>query len=128
MDTTLQSKTMRQTFFRLLPILILAYLAAFLDRVNIANAALTMNASIGLSAHIFGLGAGLFFISYFIFGPPSNLILERVGVRYWIAPMVIGLGALSMTMALVRGPATFLILRFLLGAAEAGFFPHIVRE
>jgi len=117
---------MRQAFFRLLPILILAYLAAFLDRVNIANAALTMNASIGLSAHMFGLGAGLFFVSYFIFGPPSNLILQRVGVRFWIAPMVIGLGALSMVMALVKGPTTFLVLRFLLGAAEAGFFPGVI--
>jgi MFS transporter, ACS family, tartrate transporter len=117
---------MRQAFYRLLPILVLAYLTAFLDRVNIANAALTMNASIGLTAHMFGLGAGLFFISYFIFGPPSNLILERVGARYWIAPMVIGLGALSMGMALVKGPVTFLILRFLLGAAEAGFFPGVI--
>src|ERR1700732_1479046 len=112
MNTNLQFRTMRQAFFRLLPILILAYLAAFLDRVNIANAALTMNASVGLSAHMFGLGAGLFFISYFVFGPPSNLILERVGVRFWIAPMVIGLGALSMTMAMVKQPTTFLVLRF----------------
>jgi len=126
MDSTLQSKTMRQAFFRLLPILILAYLAAFLDRVNIANAALTMNASVGLNAHMFGLGAGLFFVSYFVFGPPSNLILERVGVRFWIAPMVIGLGALSMTMALVKGPTSFLVLRFLLGTAEAGFFPGVI--
>ena len=126
MDTALQSRTMRQTFFRLLPILILAYLAAFLDRVNIANAALTMNAAVGLNAHMFGLGAGFFFISYFIFGPPSNLILERVGARLWIAPMVIGLGAFSMAMALVRGPISFMVLRFLLGAAEAGFFPGVI--
>lgn len=126
LENEFQSRTMRQAFYRLLPILILAYLTAFLDRVNIANAALTMNASIGLSAHMFGLGAGLFFISYFIFGPPSNLILERVGARYWIAPMVIGLGALSMAMALVKGLVTFLILRFLLGAAEAGVFPGVI--
>ncbi len=126
MVSTLQSRTMRKAFFRLLPILILAYFAAFLDRVNIANAALTMNASIGLNTHTFGLGAGLFFISYFIFGPPSNLILERVGVRFWIAPMVILLGVLSSAMALIKGPTSFLVLRLLLGAAEAGFFPGVI--
>ena len=126
MEKTFQDRIAKKAFVRILPLLIFAYLAAYLDRVNIANAALTMNADIGLTTNMFGLGSGLFFITYFIFGPPSNLLLEKIGARLWIAPMIVCLGLLSMAMAFVTGPLSFLTVRLLLGIAEAGFFPGVI--
>lgn len=102
------------------------YFVAYLDRVNIGFAALTMNDDVGLSAAAFGFGAGIFFIGYFLFEVPSNLILHRVGARVWIARIMLTWGIISGAMALVQGPTSFYILRFLLGAAEAGFFPGII--
>jgi ACS family tartrate transporter-like MFS transporter len=111
---------------RLLPFLALLYFVAFLDRVNVGYAALTMNADIGLSATAYGFGAGVFFLGYFLFEVPSNLILHRVGARLWIARIMISWGLISMATALVQGPIAFFVLRFLLGVAEAGFFPGII--
>ena len=111
---------------RLIPLMGLLYVVSFLDRVNVSYAALTMNADIGLSASAFGLGAGIFFIGYFIFEVPSNLILHRVGARIWIARILVTWGLVAMAMAAVRGPTSFLVGRFLLGVAEAGFFPGMI--
>ena len=111
---------------RLLPFTFLLYIAAYLDRINVGFAALRMNHDLGLGDAAFGLGAGLFFIGYFLFEIPSNLILERVGARAWIARIMISWGVLAMATAAVRSASSFYVLRFLLGAAEAGFFPGII--
>lgn len=122
----IERQTIRKLTVRIVPFVMLLYFVAYLDRVNIGFAALTMNADIGLSDAAFGLGAGIFFIGYFLFEVPSNLILHRIGARRWIARIMLTWGIVSMTMALVRDETSFYILRFLLGAAEAGFFPGIV--
>ena len=111
---------------RLIPFLALLYFVSFLDRVNVGFAALTMNRDIGLSASAYGFGAGVFFIGYFLFEVPSNLILRRVGARRWIARIMISWGIVSSLTAFVDGPTGFWLVRFLLGIAEAGFFPGIV--
>lgn len=117
---------LRKVAWRLIPFLGLAYFFAFLDRVNVGFAALTMNEDIGLSAAAYGFGAGIFFIGYVLFEVPSNVILARVGARIWIARIMISWGLLSASMALVEGPTSFFVMRFLLGVAEAGFFPGII--
>jgi ACS family tartrate transporter-like MFS transporter len=99
---------------------------SYLDRVNVSFAALQMNAALGFSAEIYSLGAGIFFIAYFIFEVPSNLILHRIGARLWIARIMITWGLISSAMMFVKGPASFYGLRFLLGVAEAGFFPGMI--
>lgn len=111
---------------RILPILMLCYLAAFLDRVNIGFAALTMNQDLGFSASAFGFGAGIFFLGYVLCELPSNLMLARVGARRWIARILITWGILSAATAFVWNPPSFYIVRILLGAAEAGFFPGMI--
>ena len=111
---------------RLAPVLILMYVIAFLDRVNISFAALTMNRDLGLSDATFGLGAGIFFIGYLLFAIPSNLAMARLGARRWIAAILVVWGLVSAGMALVNGAPAYLVLRFLLGAAESGFFPGII--
>jgi len=125
MDDQFEARTIRKVMWRLIPLLLAAYLVAYINRVNIGFAP-TMKSDLGLSASIFGLGAGLFFISYFIFEIPSNLALEKFGARRWIARIMLTWGLLSMGMALVKGVTSFMILRFALGAAEAGFFPGII--
>lgn len=111
---------------RLIPFLFLLYIVAYLDRVNVAFAALQMNAALGFSATTYSVGAGIFFLSYALFEIPSNVILARVGARVWIARIMISWGIVSSAMMFVRGAAGFYTLRFLLGAAEAGFFPGIL--
>ncbi|NVO15427.1 MAG: MFS transporter [Rhodoplanes sp.] len=111
---------------RLIPFMMLLYLVAFLDRVNISFAALTMNAELALSPSVYGWGAGIFFLGYFLFEVPSNLILERVGARLWIARIMVTWGLVSAAMAFVQGPTSFYVLRFLLGVAEAGFLPGMI--
>ncbi|TWB49150.1 ACS family tartrate transporter-like MFS transporter [Rhizobium sp. ERR 922] len=111
---------------RVIPILLLCYFAAFLDRVNIGFAALTMNADLGFSASAFGFGAGIFFLGYVLCELPSNLMLAKVGARLWIARILITWGILSALTAFVWSPASFYVIRVLLGAAEAGFFPGII--
>jgi ACS family tartrate transporter-like MFS transporter len=116
----------RKISLRLIPFMMLLYLVAFLDRVNIGFAALTMNKDVGLSPYIYGWGAGIFFFGYFIFEVPSNVILEKVGARLWIARIMITWGLVSTAMAFIQGPTSFFVLRFLLGVAEAGFLPGMI--
>jgi D-galactonate transporter len=111
---------------RLLPFLFLCYVAAYLDRVNVGFAKLRMQADLGLSDTVYGIGAGIFFIGYFLFEVPSNLLMRRVGARRWIARIMISWGLVSAATTFVAGPASFYALRFLLGVAEAGFFPGVV--
>src|SRR3982751_2646536 len=111
---------------RLIPFLATMYFVAYLDRVNVGFAALQMNAALGLSSQVFGTGAGIFFLGYFLFEIPSNFALARVGARIWIARIAIVWGIVSVSMLFVTGPRSFYAMRFLLGAAEAGFFPGIV--
>jgi ACS family tartrate transporter-like MFS transporter len=115
-----------KTARRILPILMVCYFAAFLDRVNIGFAALTMNRDLGFSASAFGFGAGIFFLGYVLCELPSNLLLVRFGARRWIARILITWGVLSAATAFVWSPASFSIVRILLGAAEAGFFPGMI--
>ncbi len=122
----LESRTMRRVTMRLVPFLILCYFVAYLDRVNVSFAALTMNKDLGLSASSYAFGAGIFFITYFIFEVPSNLLLERVGARRWIARIMFSWGLLSGGMAFITGANSYYVMRALLGAAEAGFFPGII--
>ena len=123
---TLETRTIAKVSARLVPFLIVCYFAAYLDRVNVSFAALTMNKDLGLSASAFGFGAGIFFIAYFVFEVPSNLFLERVGARKWIARIMFTWGVISGAMAFVGGETSFYVLRALLGVAEAGFFPGII--
>jgi len=111
---------------RLLPLLFAGYIVAYLDRVNVGFAKLQMASELHLSDTVFGLGSGIFFIGYFLFEIPSNLILHRIGARIWIARIMITWALLSAAMIFVSSPTSFYVTRFLLGAAEAGFFPGIV--
>src|SRR5262245_22019909 len=111
---------------RLIPFLVVLYVVSFLDRVNVGFVALTMNRDLGLGPLVFGWGAGILFFGYFLCEVPSNLMLERLGARAWIARIMVSWGVVSAGMALVHGPASFFALRFLLGAAEAGFFPGMI--
>jgi MFS transporter, ACS family, tartrate transporter len=111
---------------RLIPFLFLLYIVAYLDRINVGFAALQMNQALGFSATTYGFGAGIFFLSYVLFEIPSNVILARIGARLWIARIMITWGLVSTGMMFVRGTAGFYTLRFLLGLAEAGFFPGII--
>ncbi len=111
---------------RLIPFLFLLYIVAYLDRINVGFAALQMNAALGFSPRTFGLGAGIFFLSYVLFEIPSNVILARIGARLWIGRIMITWGLVSASFMFIRTPASFYILRFILGIAEAGFFPGII--
>jgi MFS transporter, ACS family, tartrate transporter len=122
----LESATIKTVTWRLIPFLLLLYIIAWLDRVNVGFAALQMNSALGLSSTVYGFGAGVFFIGYFLFEVPSNLILARVGARVWIARIAIVWGIVSVSEMFMIGPRSFYAVRFLLGAAEAGFFPGIV--
>ena len=123
---SLEQRTLAKVSSRLVPFLVLCYFVAYLDRVNVSFAALTMNKDLGLSASAFGFGAGVFFLAYFLFEVPSNLFLERVGARKWIARIMFTWGLISGAMAFVGGEYSFYALRVLLGIAEAGFFPGII--
>src|ERR1700733_8488318 len=122
----LEVRTMAKVSRRLIPFVIICYFVAFLDRVNLGFAALEMNRDLKFSSTVYGLGAGMFFVSYFALETPSNLILVRMGARLWIARIMLTWGILSGAMAFVSGETSFYIVRFLLGAAEAGFFPGIL--
>lgn len=125
-DSDLERRTLARVSARLIPFLVLCYFVAYLDRVNVGFAALTMNADLHLSASAFGFGAGVFFIAYFFLEVPSNLLLERVGARRWIARIMFTWGLVSGATAFVRGETSFYAVRVLLGIAEAGFFPGII--
>ena len=121
-----QRRTILKISWRLMPLIVICYLVNYIDRTNVAFAALTMNKDLGLSAYLYGLGAGIFFFGYVVFEVPSNIVLQRVGARLWIARIMITWGIISGLMATVTGPVSFLVLRFLLGVAEAGFFPGMI--
>ncbi|WP_413797206.1 MFS transporter [Streptomyces iranensis] len=116
----------RKVVRRIVPFLVLCYVASYLDRVNVGFAKLQMSDDLGFSEAAYGLGAGLFFIGYFILEVPSNLMLQRVGARAWIARIMISWGLVSAAFMFVTNEATFYVLRFLLGAAEAGFYPGVI--
>jgi len=126
MDRTLERSTMRKVYLRLLPFAVLSYVLAYIDRINVSFAGLTMRGDLGMSAGTFGFAVGMFYWGYFIFEVPSNVILEKVGARIWIARIMITWGILAGLTAVVTGSTSFAIVRFLLGVAEAGFFPGII--
>jgi ACS family tartrate transporter-like MFS transporter len=126
MDRTLERSTMRKVYLRLLPFAVLSYILAYIDRINVSFAGLTMRGDLEMSAGTFGFAVGMFYWAYFIFEVPSNVILEKVGARIWIARIMITWGILAGFTAMVTGPTSFGIVRFLLGVAEAGFFPGII--
>jgi ACS family tartrate transporter-like MFS transporter len=118
--------TVRKVYRRLIPFLCVLQVASYLDRINIGFAQLQMKSALGFSDSVYGLGAGIFFVGYFFFEVPSNLILSRIGARVWIARIMITWGLISSAMAIVGNPTGFYALRFLLGVAEAGFFPGVI--
>lgn len=122
----IERRTMRKVSWRLMPFLILCYLIAYIDRTNIGFAALTMNADLGISSAAFGIGGSLFFVAYVLFEMPSNIAQQKFGARRWIARIMISWGLVGIAMAFMTGTTMFYVLRFLLGAAEAGFFPGAV--
>jgi ACS family tartrate transporter-like MFS transporter len=122
----MEEAVVRRLTWRLVPFLFLLYIVAYLDRINVGFAALQMQQQLEFTDAVYGLGAGMFFAGYFCFQVPSNLMLERVGARRWIASLMMVWGVISSAMVLVSGPRSFYALRFLLGAAEAGFFPGVI--
>jgi len=126
MQTEIEKRTLRRITWRIVPFIMLLYFIAYIDRVNIGFAALTMKQDLGFSASVLGFGAGIFFWGYFMFEVPSNIILHKVGARLWIARVMVTWGMISGAMAFVDGATSFYVMRFLLGAAEAGFFPGII--
>ena len=118
--------TIRKLQLRILPFVFVLYVVSFLDRINIGFAALTMNRDLGIGAQQFGLLAGIFFIGYFLFEIPSNLLLHKFGARIWLTRIIITWGLLAALTGFVHNIAQLYILRFLLGLAEAGYFPGIV--
>src|SRR5258708_4956494 len=123
---SMERTIVRKILTFLVPFLALQYTFCLLDRTNVSIAALQMKGDLGLSNRVYGLGAGIFFLGYFLFEVPSNLIMERVGARRWIARIMITWGIISASMMFVRTPGSFYTLRFLLGLAEAGFYPGII--
>ena len=124
--SAIEKRTMAKIYLRLLPFCFVLYFICYLDRANISFASLTMNKDLGLTAYIYGIGAGAFFWGYFILEVPSNLILEKVGARRWIGRIMISWGIVSGAFAFTQGPISFFCLRFGLGLAEAGFFPGMI--
>src|ERR1700716_4262706 len=122
----LEQSTMRKVYLRLLPFAVLSYILAYIDRINVSFAGLTMRGDLEMSAGTFGFAVGLFYWGYFIFEVPSNVILEKIGARIWIARIMITWGILAGLTAMLTRSASFAIVRFLLGVAEAGFFPGII--
>jgi ACS family tartrate transporter-like MFS transporter len=122
----LESATISRLMWRLMPFLFLLYIVAYLDRINVSFAVLQMREQFHLSDRVYGRAAGIFFAGYFFFQVPSNLALQKVGVRRWISGLMVVWGLVSCCMIFIRGPVSFYGLRFLLGAAEAGFFPGMI--
>src|SRR3984957_9107797 len=123
MDTTITRTAMRKVYLRLLPLTMLMYFLCYIDRINVSFAALTMNKEIGLTAATYGFSSTAFYIGYVVFEVPSNLVMEKVGARLWLARIMVSWGLISAATAAVIGPNSFLLVRFLLGAGEAGLFP-----
>jgi MFS transporter, ACS family, tartrate transporter len=125
-DADIEATVVSRLMWRLMPFLFLLYIVAYLDRINVSFAVLQMRTQLHLSDKVYGGAAGMFFAGYLLFQIPSNLVLEKVGVRRWIATLMVVWGLVSCLMILIRGPVSFYSFRFLLGAAEAGFFPGII--
>ncbi len=125
-DQSLESAVVSRLMWRLMPFLFLLYIVAYLDRINVSFAILQMRGPLHLSDRVYGRAAGMFFGGYFLFQVPSNIVLEKVGVRRWISGLMVVWGIVSCSMIFIRGPVSFYVLRFLLGAAEAGFFPGMI--
>lgn len=126
MDASLEASTMRKVYLRLLPFAVLCYILAYVDRINGAFAALTMRGDLNMSAADFGFAVGTFYWAYFLFEVPSNIIMEKVGARIWIARIMVTWGIFATATAFVTGTTSFAIMRFLLGMGEAGFFPGLI--
>ncbi|MCW5626613.1 MAG: MFS transporter, partial [Burkholderiales bacterium] len=126
MTPSQEKALVRKIAWKVLPFLLVAYLICIIDRLNVGLAALTMNAELGFTATIFGWGAGLFFVGYFIGEVPSNLILSKVGARLWFARIMLSWGIFAVAMGFINGNVSFFVIRFLLGVAEAGFFPGVI--
>src|SRR5436190_5796546 len=126
MDDVIERSAMRKIYLRLLPFAILSYFLAYIDRINVSFAALTMRGDLDISASAYGFALGTFYWGYFLFEVPSNVIMEKVGARLWIARIMITWGILAGLTAVVVGPTSFGVVRFFLGIAEAGFFPGLV--
>jgi MFS family permease len=126
MDTAIENSAMRKIYLRLLPFAVLSYILAYIDRINVSFAGLTMRGDLKLSATDFGFALGTFFLGYFLFEVPSNVIMEKIGARIWIARIMITWGMCAGLMAFVYDTTSFSIVRFLLGVAEAGFFPGML--
>jgi ACS family tartrate transporter-like MFS transporter len=124
--SAIERETMSRVMWRLMPILMVGYFCAYLDRVNTGFAGLTMTKALGFSSTVFGLGGGIFFIGYFLFEIPSNLLMNRLGARRWIARILVTWAFISAMTAFVTGPTSFYSIRFVLGLAEAGFFPGVI--
>ncbi len=125
-NADVEARTLRRVTLRLIPFLMVCYVIAWLNRINLSFAALQMNRDLGLTASMYGLGAGLFFITYCLCEIPSNLLLHRLGARRWIARIMVSWGVIAMAAAFVRGPISFYVVRLLLGTAEAGFYPGVL--
>ncbi len=123
---TVEARAFAKAVRRLIPLMMVLYVVSFLDRVNVGFAALTMNADLGFSPEVYGWGAGIFFLGYFLFEVPSNLVMQKVGARLWICRIMVTWGLISAATAFVTGATGFFIARFLLGAAEAGFLPGMI--
>jgi len=126
MDTATEASAMRKVYLRILPLTMLLYFLCYIDRINVSFAALTMNKDIGLDAWTYGISSSAFYLGYVVFEVPSNLIMDKVGARVWIARIMVTWGLASAATAAVIGPTSFLIVRFLLGAGEAGLFPGML--
>ena len=125
-DAATEKSAYHKVFWRIMPFLMLCYVIAYLDRVNVGFAKLQMAQDLQFSETVFGLGAGLFFIGYFLFEVPSNLLMHRIGARIWIARIMITWGIISAAFVFVQTPTQFYVMRFLLGLAEAGFYPGVI--
>jgi ACS family tartrate transporter-like MFS transporter len=123
---SMESAVVSRLMWRLMPFLFLLYIVAYLDRINVSFAVLQMRGALGISDRVYGRAAGMFFAGYFFFQLPSNLVLEKFGVRRWISGLMVTWGLISCLMIFIRGPVSFYGMRFLLGAAEAGFFPGMI--
>ena len=126
MDRTIERAAMVKVYWRLLPLTAVVYFLCYLDRINISFAALEMNRNLGLTASVYGISSTAFYIGYCLFEVPSNIVLDKVGARLWIARIMITWGLISGATAFAVGPRSFMAIRFLLGAAEAGLFPGIL--
>ncbi|MDP4022553.1 MFS transporter [Methylobacterium sp. NEAU 140] len=122
----IETRTVKKVSWRLLPLIVVIYFVAYMDRTNVGFASFGLTKEFGFSATLFGWGAGIFFLGYFFFEVPSNILLEKTGARVWIARIMITWGLIAGGMAFIQGPVSFLVMRFLLGVAEAGFFPGMI--